>query len=174
MKPSGIRQQLDRAEGTLSKVGLICACVALFVSMVIVVIGVVGRYVLNVAIVFVDEYTGYALVIMAFMGLAHTLSVERHIKVDAATRLLPQKAQDWLEVGTSILALGITLFVTLQTWKRAYVSYETHTVSVSPLETPLFIPQLFIPVGFLLLDFGFIVYIWKKVEKALAAEARSE
>ncbi len=78
-----------------------------------------------------------------------------------------------MEVGTSILTLGIALFVTLQTWKRAIVSYDTHTVSVSPLETPLFIPQLFIPIGFLLLDFGFIVYIWKKVEKVLATEARS-
>lgn len=163
-KPLGIRLVLEKVEKPLSSTGLICACSALFITMVIVVIGVIGRFIFNLGIIFVDEYTGYGLVVMSFMGLANTLTAGRHIQVDSFTRLLPKRVRDWFEVVTSILALGISVLVTVQAWKRAMLSYHTGEFAVSPLETPLFIPQFFIPIGFILLNISFIIYIWDKIE----------
>ncbi|MBI2316020.1 MAG: TRAP transporter small permease [Betaproteobacteria bacterium] len=167
MKLSAAGDLALRTEKALSFIGLVCASIALIASLVMVVIGVVGRYVLGIAVLFVDEYVGYALVVMAFMALASTLSAEKHIKIDSVVHLLPAKAQKWLEAATAILGLGIALFVTVQTIERAIMTYRGGDVSVSPLETPLFLPQMFIPIGFVLLDITLVVYAGNKIRKAL-------
>ena len=167
MKPSAFRQLALRAEKTLSFVGVVCAGVALVASLAMVVVGVVGRYVLGIAVVFVDEYVGYALVIMAFMALASTLTADKHIRIDSVVRLLPQKLQKWLEAATSTAGLAIAVFVTVQTGERALMSFRGGDLSVSPLETPLYVPQLFIPVGFTLLDVSLALYVINKIRNAL-------
>lgn len=167
MKPSGVGQLAVSAEKALSFIGLVCASLALIASLVMVVIGVVGRYVLEIAVVFVDEYVGYALVIMAFMALASTLTADKHIRIDSVVRLLPQKLQKWLEAATSTAGLAIAIFVTVQTWERATMTYRGGDLSVSPLETPLYVPQLFIPLGFALLDVSLALYVVNKIRNAL-------
>ena len=167
MSLSSIERFFARAEQALSFVGLLIASLALIASLTMVVVGVVGRYLLRTGVVFVDEYVGYSLVVMAFMGLAGALTAGRHIRIDAAIRLLPNRAQNWLEVAMGIVGLGIALFVTVQTWDRTVTSYQMGIVSVSPLETPLFLPQLFIPAGFVLFDVSLAAYVCRRLRIAL-------
>ena len=167
MNPSGVGQLLGRVEKTLSSIGLVVACVALLASLVMVVIGVVGRYVLRVGVIFVDEYVGYGLVIMAFMALSSTLTAGKHIRIDTVVSRLPQKVQAWLEAVTAAIGLGISVLVTLQSLQRVIMSIRGGETSVSPLETPLYVPQLFIPVGFALLSFTLVVYVIGKFRIAL-------
>ena len=151
----------------LSFVGLVCAGLALVASLVMVVIGVIGRYVLNIGVYFVDEYVGYALVIMAFLALGSTLTAEKHIRIDVVVRLLPQRLRNWVEAATSAIGLAISVFITVQSSQRVIMSFRGGDLSVSPLETPLYIPQLFIPVGFVLLDIALAVYLGNKIRAAL-------
>ena len=158
---------MTRIDRALSLIGLFCASLALIASLAMVVMGVIGRYVLHIGIIFVDEYVGYALVVMAFMGLASSLNAEKHIRIDSVVRLLPQKMQAWLDAATSGVGLAIAVFVTVQSSQRVIVSFRGGEVSVSPLETPLYIPQLFIPIGFALLDIALVVYVINKIKTAL-------
>lgn len=164
MKPFDL---LVKAERTLATTGLVVASVALVASLVMVVIGVAGRYVLKVGVTFVDEYAGYALVVMAFMALSSTLTAEKHIRITSALSLLPKKARHWLDLLTAIITLVVSGFVCLQSWERAMMSYRVGTVSVSPIETPLFLPQLFIPLGFALLCISLVLYICRAAVTAL-------
>ena len=135
-------------EKKLSLFGGLLAGVALLLSMIMVIVGVVARYILNVAVIFVDEYTGYLLVIMTFMALGYTLRTEGHIRVDLLTRVLSEKTQLYLNLMACLITMALTVLLIVQTWHRAWSSYKLNSVSTSPLETPLFIPQVFIPVGF--------------------------
>lgn len=167
MKPFAVGALATGVEKTLSVIGLVCASLALMASLVMVVIGVIGRYVLKVGVVFVDEYVGYALVAMAFLALSSTLTAEKHIRIDSVVRFLPQKVQAWLEAVTSAVGLAISVFVTVQSSQRVIMSFRGGDLSVSPLETPLYIPQLFIPVGFALLDIALVIYLGNKIRAAL-------
>lgn len=164
---SRLESLLAGAEKVLSFLGLFCASLALVASLIMVVVGVVGRYILKVGVVFVDEYVGYALVVMAFMALAHTLTAEKHIRVTSAISLLPSRLRDWMLVATSVVAFVTTVFVCVQTWDRAMTSYRVGAVSVSPLETPLFLPQVFIPIGFAFLAVSLAAYVCRKTRAAL-------
>jgi TRAP-type transport system small permease protein len=172
VKRSDAGRLLVRVERALSFVGLLCSGVVLVASLVLVTAGVIGRYVFGVAVVLVDEYVGYGLVIMAFMALADTLTAEKHIKIDSLIRLLPEPIQNWLVVATATIGLAVAIFVSVLTWQRAIISYHIGVVSVSPLETPLFIPQLFIPIGFTLFDIALLSYLFRKIEHALTARAK--
>ena len=167
MRPFTVRQLAIRVEKTLSLIGLVCASLALLASLVMVVTGVIARYVLRVGVVFVDEYVGYALVVMAFMALSSSMTAEKHIRIDSVVRLLPQRVQVWLEAATAIIGLAISVFVTVQSWQRVTMSFRGGDLSVSPLETPLYVPQLFIPIGFALLDVALAVYAGNKIKTAL-------
>lgn len=158
---------LAKLEKAVSVIGLWLAVIAAIASLVMVVVGVVGRYVLHVGVVFVDEYAGYALVVMAFMGLAHTLTAGKHIRIDVVVTLLPEKARAWLDVCTAIVAFGTCILVGVQGWQRAMTSYTVGTVSVSPIETPLFIPQLFIPLGLAFLSVSLLLYVARATCAAL-------
>lgn len=159
---------LGRLERALSIIGLWLASIAVIASLVMVSVGVVGRYVLRVGVVFVDEYVGYALVVMAFMGLAHTLTAGKHIRIDVVVTLLPEKARAWLDVFTATVAFATCILVGVQGWQRAMTSYTVGTVSVSPIETPLFIPQLFIPVGLAFLSLSLLLYVSRAICAALS------
>lgn len=168
---SRLESTLIRVEKGLSFLGLLCAGLALVASLVMVVIGVVARYLLKVGVVFVDEYVGYALVVMAFMALAPALTADKHIRVTSAVSLLSQKVQAWLFVATTAVALAITLFICVQTWDRAMTSYRVGALSVSPLETPLFVPQMFIPVGFAFLGVSLAAYLCRLIRLAMKRPA---
>ena len=145
----------------LSFVGCGFSVVALFLSVILVVSGVVARYVFRVGVIFIDEYIGYLLVVITFMGMAHTLCEDGHIKVDLILRRLPRKVHLWFQLVTSLISFAISILLTFQTYQRVLIAYKFKAVSVTPIETPLFIPQMFIPIGFALLSIAVLSYIVK-------------
>jgi TRAP-type C4-dicarboxylate transport system permease small subunit len=162
--------KIDNIDKVVSSIGAAFAGVGVIVSVALVVIGVIGRYILNMAIIFIDEYTSYLLVLTTFMGLAYTLRTNGHIDVDLVVRLLPLRVKKWIRLTTSLLALALTVLLTIQTWQKTWDSFRIGSIATSPLETPLYIPQLFIPIGFGMMGLSLIAYIVRMVSTLSTGE----
>jgi len=161
--------KIGQTDDCLSSLGGILAGLSLIITLMLVFIGVVARYILRLAVVFIDEYTGYLLVLMSFMGLAYTLRTEGHIDVDLLIRHLRKKPKLWIRTATALIALALTILLTIQTGNKMLDSYRLKAISTSPLETPLFIPQMFIPIGLGLLAISLIAMICKNVREVRTA-----
>lgn len=103
-----------------------------------------------------DAYAGYLMAAAGFLALAHTLKRGEHIRV---TLLLNALRGRWRR-GFELWALGIaTLLAVLFAYyscKLAWQSHEFHDISTSNDATPLWIPQLLMAAGTLVLFIAFL------------------
>lgn len=142
--------------GQFSKVGL-------FLMMMLITYDVIARYVFMKPTLFIDEISGYLLVMVAFMAVPMVTKEDRHIRMDVLSSRLPASYQVWLELILSIisiLAIGVVL------WRSIILTHNLYVRGVlfgSVLYTPLYIPQSFIPIGLTLLILQYIVEVVKLV-----------
>ena len=142
---------MEKIDRVLSSTAVALAGLGVIISIALVVIGVVGRYVLNLAILFIDEYTGYLLVLTTFLGLAYTLRTDGHIDVDLVVSRLPPRIKSGLRIATTAVALVLAVLLAIYTGDRTWSAYQMGSIATTPLETPLFAPQMVIPIGFAIL-----------------------
>lgn len=122
---------------------------------------VVSRALFNSPSLITDEITGYLLVFVAFMGAAEALRAGRHIGVDILTSKLSRHARLRLKLVAAVLSLG---FLTVFWWHAVVMVYNSYIRNVtvpSSLLTPVWIPQVFIPIGMTLLILQMVVEIAK-------------
>ena len=111
---------------------------------------VVIRKAFNLTIGGADELSGHALAISTSWALAFTLLERAHIRIDSLYAHLPTRICALLDIAG--LAL-LTVFVALIAWYGLGVfqtSYRLGAHSLSPLGTPLAVPQLIWVLGFVL------------------------
>lgn len=103
-----------------------------------------------------DAYAGYAMAAAGFMALAHTLKRNEHIRVTLILGRLTGRARRGLELwalSAAVLLAGLFAFYSV---RLAVVSYSINDVSTSNDATPLWIPQLAMAIGTLILLVAFI------------------
>lgn len=96
----------------LSRAANLAAMIALFLIVAIVTVDVTVRTFLNVSVPGASEIAGLLQALMVFLGLAYTLRVGQHIKVDMFAEKLPEGARKFVDVVLSIIALLVFLFIT--------------------------------------------------------------
>lgn len=98
-----------------------------------------------------DAYAGYCMAASGFLALASTLKHRQHIRVTLIVERLTGRARRGLELW----ALGVAvLLAALFAWfsiRLAYQSWDFHDVSTANDATPLWIPQLSMALGTLVL-----------------------
>ena len=120
-----------------------------------------------------DAYAGYMMAAAGFLALAHTLKRGEHIRV---TLLLSSLKGRW-RAGLELWALGVaTMLACLSAFysvRLVWVSRQLNDVSTSNDATPLWIPQLAMAAGTVVLAIAFIdelVLQWRGERKALVSE----
>lgn len=89
-----------------------------------------------------DEIAGYAMAITASWGLGYALLERAHVRIDILHRRLPGGGRAFLDI-TAIAALAVTvLVVAWQCWPVLEKSLARGSRANTPLETPLWIPQM--------------------------------
>lgn len=96
-----------------------------------------------------DEFVGYEVAAMTFLGLGAALDDKVLLRVNIL--LLPLKgwARAMAEVLNATVALAVFGFVTFYLIRQLIRSYERGTTSISILEVPLWIPQGLVVIGLL-------------------------
>jgi TRAP-type C4-dicarboxylate transport system permease small subunit len=143
---AALRKWLDRlylAAGALAGAFLVAIGVLVLLS---IVTRLLGLYVAGLT-----DYAGYAMACASFLALAYTFGKGGHIRVELILAKLTGRRRRWAELwclaGGTFLAGYLAWFSV----KMVQVSHMLGDVSESADATPLWIPQLGMAVGTVLL-----------------------
>jgi len=126
-----------------------------------------------------DMYAGYAMAACGFLALAHTFKRGEHIRVSlllqAASPRMQRVMEIWSLLAASLLAAAFSFYAIKLTWQ----SWDFHDVSTGNDATPLWIPQVSMAVGAVvlliaLLDELLLELRGKRVVRAGAEQLRNE
>jgi TRAP-type mannitol/chloroaromatic compound transport system permease small subunit len=95
-----------------------------------------------------DELSGYALAISTSWALAFTLLERAHIRIDSLYTHLPTRLCALLDIAGLALLIALFALITWHGYGVFLTSYRLGAHSLSPLSTPVVIPQLIWVLGF--------------------------
>ena len=131
------------------------AAVFMVALLVMVMLSIVGRQ-LHFNLPGVDAYAGYMMAGAGFMALAHTLKKGEHIRVTLLVGALHGAWKRGFEVWALFAASALSALSAFYSGKLAWQSHAFHDISTSNDATPLWIPQLAMAMGTLILTIAFI------------------
>ena len=133
------------------------ALAALFMVglLAMVLLSVVGRQ-LHFNVPGTDAYAGYLMAGAGFLALAHTLKRGEHIRVTLILSALSGGTRRALELWALFAASLLALLAAFYAGKLAWQSHAFNDISTGNDATPLWIPQLSMAVGTLILAIAFI------------------
>ncbi len=124
-------------------------------TLIMVVLGMVDRYV-SMNFRGTDMYAGYFMAAAGFLALAHTLKKNEHIRVTLILNAVPPKAKKALELWSLAVAALLAGLFAYYSIKLSYQSWDFHDISTGNDATPLWIPQIGMAVGTLVLLVAFV------------------
>ena len=89
------------------------------------------------------------------MGVAY--AGKKHIHVDIFVSKMSPKTLTYVEVLTSLIGIFYSFIFMIYSWDMAMLSLEMNNCAPTTLGTPLWIPQLSMPIGFAVLGFGVLL-----------------
>lgn len=144
----GIAGVVYRLERTWSAV----AAVFMFAIMVIIVVDVASRYLLNSPLPWAfDVVSMYLMVGLFFLMLSDTLRVDAHVRVDMLYAKASPLARHFMDLVSSILALGVFIGILLTSARTTWNSWSAGDVLTGIIPWPAWLSHVFIPVGVALL-----------------------
>jgi len=107
-----------------------------------------------------DAYAGYLMAGAGFMALAHTFKRGEHIRVTLLLQATGARLRRGLELWSLAIASLLAAVLAYYSIRLAWQSHLFHDVSTSNDATPLWIPQLGMAIGTLILLIAFIDELW--------------
>ena len=146
-----IRRSLD----TLYTAAAYLAALFLIGTLAMVLLGICGRL-FAFQVRGTDAYAGYFMAGSGFLALAHTLARGEHIRVNLflehAGARVRRALECWSLGAASALSIGFAYFSVRLAWQ----SYALNDISTSNDATPLWLPQLTMALGTVVLAIAFI------------------
>lgn len=98
-----------------------------------------------------DAYAGYSMAAAGFLALAHTLKKNEHIRVTLILGRLSGKAKHGMEIWAHAVGVALAALFAFYSVRLAWVSRQINDISTSNDATPLWIPQITMAVGAVIL-----------------------
>ena len=133
----------------------VLAAVGMVGTLAMVLAGVAGRL-LSFNVPGTDAYAGYCMAAAGFLALAHTLKHGEHIRVTLIIEHIRPRARRALELwalGAATLLAALLAFYSI---RLSYQSWDFQDISTGNDATPLWIPQLAMALGTLVLCIAFV------------------
>jgi TRAP-type C4-dicarboxylate transport system permease small subunit len=131
------------------------AALAMVGVLVMVLVSIVSRL-LGFHVRGTDAYAGYSMAAAGFLALAHTLKKNEHIRVTLVLGRLKGKALHGLEMWALSAAVLLSGLFAWYSVRLAIVSRTINDISTGNDATPLWIPQIAMAVGTVILLIAFI------------------
>ena len=148
---SGFGRALDALYAAAAALG----AAAMVLLLVMVMLSVVSRQIgFNIA--GIDAYAGYMMAAAGFLALAHTLKRGEHIRVTLLLSALHGDTRRALEIWALLAASLLALLLAFYSCRLAWQSYAFHDISTGNDATPLWLPQLTMAFGTVVLAIAFI------------------
>jgi len=146
-----VRVFLDR----LYNAAGVLAALFLIGTLAMVLAGIAGRL-LNFNVPGTDSYAGYCMAAAGFLALAHTLKRGEHIRVTLILEHLGPKSQRALELWALGVATLLSALFAYYSVRLSWQSWDFHDISTGNDATPLWIPQLTMALGTVVLCIAFV------------------
>ncbi|RMG50359.1 MAG: TRAP transporter small permease [Gammaproteobacteria bacterium] len=117
----------------------------------LITVEIVLRTLLKTSTLVADEYSGYLMVAVVFFGMAWTLRTDGHIRIGLLTSRLPEGWQKALDLLAHLFVLAFCLYFLMHTGLMVEDTRALDMRADSIAETPLWIPQLSMLAGLVLL-----------------------
>jgi TRAP-type C4-dicarboxylate transport system permease small subunit len=122
------------------------AALSMIGILVMVLVSIAGRQ-LGFNLAGVDAYAGYSMAAAGFLALAHTLKHNEHIRVTLVLGRLRGSARRGLEIWAHTAGVLLAALFAFYSVRLAWVSHNIHDISTSNDATPLWIPQIAMALG---------------------------
>jgi len=147
----------------LENFGAFLAALALALMFALGLAEILSREVLGTSISISLEYTGYLVAFSFLMGSGWTFSQGKHVRL---TLFAPKgKAGKNLEIGVLLVALGLASLLAYGLVSWSFGSFLRGSVSFFPSATPLWIPQMILSLGPLILAFSVLGQLLQTLDK---------
>lgn len=143
---SGLHR-LYRVSGLLSAASLVLICALIVAQIVARNLGSTVRD--------AEEFAAWAMAAAGFFGLPYALHCGSHIRVSAVTRFVPEAMHHAMEVLASVIGLALAAYLAWYCTAFVLESYRFSELSQGLVPVPLWIPQLPMVVGSVLLAVAF-------------------
>jgi C4-dicarboxylate transporter DctQ subunit len=144
-------KHVERLVRALATLGITLAAIALLASMFVIGYSIVMRYLLNQPEPWVDELAGYLLVAAVMLASADALLKGEHIAVDIVTERLSARGKRRTALGGLVAVALSALLLFVEGVDMVGFSRMVGLMSNGYLAVPMWIPQLLVPAGALLL-----------------------
>ena len=157
-----------RALERVSKAGGALSGFMMIASVLLVLTEIVVRTGFGKTLYIAEEYSGYLMAGMTFIALAYTLKDKSHIRMVFLHSVLKGRARILLDVYAYSIGFVFCSILTWTTFLFFWDSILTNSRSMQISETPLAIPQVFLPLGSLLLALQFAAELAKSILRLAA------
>jgi TRAP-type C4-dicarboxylate transport system permease small subunit len=147
----------------LSGAGGWLAGIMMVAALLLVMAEIVVRSVFSSTIYIADEYSGYLMAMLTFMGLAYTLRERGHIRMMFLPHILKGRVHILFNMGCFVVGFLFCAALTSYTWEFFWDSVVNKSQSMQISETYLAIPQAFLPLGSLLMTLQFLAEFLKGI-----------
>lgn len=131
------------------------AALAMIGVLAMVLLAIAGRQ-LNFHLPGTDAYAGYFMAAAGFLALAHTLKRNEHIRVTLLIGHVQGRTRRALELWSLVCAVLLSGLLAFFSARLAWQSHLFNDISTSNDATPLWIPQVGMAAGALILLVAFI------------------
>jgi TRAP-type C4-dicarboxylate transport system permease small subunit len=146
-----MRSTLNRVYDSAAALAALFMCALL----VMVLLSILGRE-LHFHVRGTDAYAGYFMAASGFLALAHTLKRGEHIRVTLLLSRLHGRAHRTLELFALGVATCLACLMAYYSVRLSWQSYTFQDISTSNDATPLWIPQLSMALGAVVLAIAFV------------------
>ncbi len=119
----------------------------------------------NTSTLISDEYSAYFFVVVVMFGLAYTFKEDGHIRITIILGRLNPKLNKILDIICLIIALLLTIFMFYYSLKMVIDTHALDMRADSIAETPLFIPQIALPVGYFIFILSIVGKLFRRIRK---------
>lgn len=143
-----------------------------------VLLSILGRQ-LHFHVPGTDAYAGYLMAASGFLALAHTLKRGEHIRVTLVLGALKGRWKKGLALWALAFATALATLIAFYSCRLVWQSRSFHDISTASDATPLWIPQLGMALGTVILVIAFVDELaleisGKRIDKSSDESLRNE
>lgn len=153
-------QTIDR----LSLLGAYLSSILLISIILLIVANIILMSFFNSSIVITAEYSAYMFAASVMLSLSFALKEDAHIKINVISSKLPRPISKILKIAVTLLAFLISLFALYYSIMMVWQAYIYQMRADTVAQTLIYIPQIFMPIGFLMLSLQLVGKLLKEIK----------
>lgn len=156
-------ERMIRLMDKLSDLGGILSGIMICAGVLLVTAEIVMRSVFSQTLYITEEYSGYLMAALTFLALGYTLRHRAHIRMTFLQHAISEKRRLQLDMVCFVFGFVFCALLTWVTFLFFWDSVVSETKSMQISETPLAIPQFFLPAGSFMMMVQFIAEFFKSL-----------